>query len=200
MRYTAFLVCLLYFALPAQAQHVMTAADGFDAGLTLPWLLAEQTISLVAVGIFLGQCRNVGFVKIWSVFLIAMGIGLAIPPTTFSLLSLSVTLLSTAFVAGLLIALKRPLQILPVVIIGGFTGLLEGTASAPGPDNWYVVAGFIAGSTLRANLFFITAYLFADWLSGRESWPWAPIALRVIGSWMSAVCILMLALLLASPT
>lgn len=196
MKFVAIFFGTLLLPFQARAQYAMSVADGFDAGLTLPWLFPEQTIALVAAGLFLGQRRNLSLLKVWPILLIAMGIGLAIPPTTLSLLSLSLTLLSMAFVLAVLIAVQLPIPAIAAIAVAVLSGLLEGTASAPGASDWSAAIGVAAGSALRANLLFIAPYLFADWLSGTERRPWALIALRVAGSWVAAISIMMLALLM----
>lgn len=188
-------ICL--FPLQAHAQFAMSASDGFQAGLMLPWLFAEQAIALIATGLFLGQQRNLPFLKIWPAFLLAMGFGLLIPPTIFSLLSLGLTLLSMAVVLGGLTALKMPMPMLAAIAVAAAAGAVEGVASAPGASDWGAALGVAAGSALRANLFFIIPFLIADWLGGAERRPWTSIALRVAGSWVAAIGIMMLALMLA---
>lgn len=180
----------------AHAQFAMSASDGFQAGLMLPWLFAEQMIALIATGLFLGQQRSLAFFKIWPAFLLAMGIGLTIPPTIFSLLSLGLTLLSIAIVMGGLTALKLPIPMLAAIAVAAAAGVVEGVASAPGASDWGAALGVAAGSALRANLFFTIPFLVADWFGRSERRPWASIALRVAGSWVAAISIMMLALVL----
>ncbi len=199
MKHAFFLFIALLLPVPAQAQGAMSFADGFDAGLTLPWLFPEQTIALVAAGLFLGQRRNASLPTIWPVFMVALGIGLTIPPTALSLLFLSLTLLSAAFVAALLIAIQWPTPLLVALFVAAFAGLVEGAASAPGAGNWGAAMGVAAGSAVRANLFFVTPFLIADWLSTDTRGPWATITLRVAGSWIAAIAVMMLALLLKEP-
>lgn len=200
MRFFAVFVTTLLLPVRSQAQSAMSLADGFDAGLTLPWLFPEQTIALIAAGLLLGRQRNATFLKIWPYFIGAMVIGLTIPPTVFSLLSLSLTLLSMAFVLAILIAVHRPVPLIISIAVAAFAGLVEGIASAPGTGDWAASIGVAAGTAIRANLFFITPFLFADWLSGPERRPWTSIVLRVAGSWVAAISIMMLAILMRAPT
>jgi len=197
MRFLAVVAVTCLLANPARAQFAMSASDGFEAGLMLPWLFAEQGIALIAAGLFLGQQRNLSFLRIWPAFLLAMGIGLTIPPTVFSLLSLGLSLLAMAIAMGGLTALKLPMPMPAVIAVAAAAGAIEGVASAPGASDWAAALGVAAGSALRANLFLALPFLIADWLGGSERPPWAAIALRVAGSWVAAIGIMMLALMMA---
>lgn len=197
MRFLAVVAVTCLLAFPARAQFAMSASDGFEAGLMLPWLFAEQAIALIAAGLFLGQQQNLSFLKIWPAFLVAMGIGLTIPPTIFSLLSLGLSLLAMAIAMGGLTALKMPMPMPAAIAVAAAAGAIEGVASAPGASDWGAALGVAAGSALRANLFLALPFLIADWLGGSERRPWAAIALRVAGSWVAAIGIMMLALILA---
>lgn len=197
MRFSIVFLAMFLPPVQAQAQFAMSATDGFEAGFFLPWLFAEQTVALVAAGLILGQHRRVSFLKMWLIFMVAIAIGLAVPPTVFSLLTLSLALLFVAITLGLLSALKLPVPMAATVSVAAVAGLLEGISSAPGASDWGAALGVAAGSALRANLFFVTPFLLADWLRGVDRWPWLSIALRVAGSWVAAIGIMMVALLLA---
>ncbi|MCR9139457.1 MAG: HupE/UreJ family protein [Alphaproteobacteria bacterium] len=197
MRFSFIFLAAILLPVQANAQFAMSATDGFEAGFLLPWLFAEQTIALIAAGLFLGQHRKLSFRQMWPIFMVTMAVGLAVPPTVFSLLSLSLVLLAVAVTLGILIALKMPVPMVVAVSVASVAGVLEGISSAPGASDWGAALGVAAGSALRANLFFVTPFLLADWLSGADRWPWVPIALRVAGSWITAIGIMMVALLLA---
>ena len=192
-------IVLLLATHPALAQVSMTAADGFNAGLLYPWLPAQQTMALVAVGILVGRyfCNVLGRISI--IFVVAVACGFAVPPSALPLATISLCLLSLSLTAAALVALDTPAPQGLAWAVAAAAGLLDGIASAPDRGQWDVMAGVMAGGLVRAAALFFVALIVTDWLANGKQWLWARIGIRVLSAWIIAIGILMIALQFVQP-
>ena len=186
-------LCAL-FPTVAYAHVAVTGSDGFITGLTQPFLEIGVGIAAVATGLFLGQRSETLNERAASLFLIALVIGLATSflPTRFGF---PVELIyGLCMVAGILIAAAHPLNRYLALPIGGIGGFIVGISSAPDPADLVAIAFTTAGSLVCIAFLFLYGLTGAQWLTSRERFPWLAIVLRVIGSWIFAFAIMILAL------
>ena len=175
--------------------HAHSAAKGigdFYAGALHPLTSLEHLLPFLAFGILAGQ-QGQKAEPVLAAFSIALLVGavlsLWLPGTPW----ISVANLASSVVFGALVALARPLPaalFYAIAIVFGLThGFANGEGIAEGGKPWL----FIPGVALAGLV--VTAYglITTDWLLRRKT-GWITIALRVAGSWIAAIGILVLAL------
>ena len=169
--------------------------EGFYWGMLHPFTAAPQLLLLLAFALFLQQRlpdSEDAFTGLWVASLIggtatAMGI---------LVLSPDVPLTIAAILLGLLVASAVKLPGTLLWLAGGFAGLLNGHVSWPEPgpfsDMLFSGLGALAGSILIVILLAGGIEI----LRLKAGWPWLGIAVRIAGSWIVAVSVLLGALML----
>ena len=170
--------------------HPMKGVGDFYAGMLHPLVMVETLLPLLALSLLAGQQSRETAIKMLATFPAALALGtvlILLRPLPARLATLH--LLITASL-GLLIALARRIPAwIPIglsVLIGlsiGWTNSAELTADVS-------AARFIAGLSVVGLL--ITSYGIG--LVRHLKLEWMQIAVRVIGSWLAAVGILVLGL------
>jgi urease accessory protein len=183
------LVASLSVASPARAHLVNTGFGPFDDGLTHLFITPEDLLPVIALALLaglrgprFGRAVLVALPVAWlagSAFGLLLASPIALPPAE--------TILTIAF--GLLLAVDSNLPLVAVaglaILLGLFHGLLNGSelpkTSTTSPIS---VAG--VGVAL-----FVAVSLLAGQASAVHV-PWARVAVRVAGSWIVAIGLLML--------
>ncbi|HWA14495.1 MAG TPA: HupE/UreJ family protein [Burkholderiales bacterium] len=184
---------LLLCATQAHAHSAAKGIGDFYAGALHPLTSLEHVLPFLAFGILAGQQGQkaepalVAFT--FSLSLLAGAtLSLWIPGSPW----VSVANLASSVVFGALVALARPLPgPLFFAIAVGF-GLTHGFANGEGMAEGGRPYLFFPGVALAGLV--VTAYglITTDWLQ-RKDVGWVRIALRVAGSWIAAIGILVLA-------
>jgi len=181
--------------MPAHAHSPVEGMNEFYNGVLHPLLVPAHLLLILATGLFLGQ-RGVTENRLaLPAFFLASVTGLLVTGLGLVTGSFSGYLLAGAMVIGLLTALGRraPLPLYPAA--GAFAGLFLGLDSAP-----EALAGrerilALTGNGVGLSLWLIYACAIADFFSKK---PWQRIGLRILGSWLAASSILVLALTASS--
>jgi hydrogenase/urease accessory protein HupE len=183
------LAATLSAAPSAEAHLVSTGFGPFDDGLTHLFVTPEDLLPVIALALLAGLRgprfgRAVLFV-LPIAWLVGSALGLLLrSPVT---LPLPATVLTIAL--GMLLATDRRLPLTSVaglaLLLGLLHGLLNGSELPKSPSSSQI---FIAG--VGAALF-ITVSLLAGQAASIQR-PWARIAIRVAGSWIVAIGLLML--------
>jgi urease accessory protein len=180
--------------LPATHAHAHSAAKGigdFYAGALHPLTSLEHVLPFLAFGILAGQ-QGQKAEPVLAAFSIALLAGamlsLGMPGTPW----ISVANLASSVVFGALVALAKPLPPMLFYAIAVGFGLTHGFANGEGMEAGGKPWLFIPGVALAGLV--VTAYglITTDWLL-RKKVGWVQIALRVAGSWIAAIGILVLA-------
>jgi hydrogenase/urease accessory protein HupE len=178
-------------AAPAAEAHLINTDLGpFYGGLVHPLTALEHLLPLVALGLLAGQQGTTAARRTLVLLPIGLagGAGLSYPPTGTGIEVLN---LLSLLVLGLLVAANRHLP----------TGVTEGLSLivgvAPGASNGAAAAGvsrelFVVG-LLTAGVMMATI-IPALVLSLRATW--GGVAVRVVGSWIGAVGLLLCSLAL----
>jgi urease accessory protein len=187
------LVLLAAIAVPSWAHSPIPGIGNFYNGALHPFVSPAHLIVLLALGLWLGQQGLAGAKRPLLAFIASLAVGLALhraagdPDTDRWLLVL-------AAVAGLAVAAAFAA---PGVLASTFcvaAGLAVGLASGPsgveGTPRAVMLAGTFFGATLAC------AYVMAMVTLAQR--PWMRIAARVIGSWLAAAALLVLALSFAA--
>lgn len=184
---------LLLMAPAALAHSPIKGLDSFYAGILHPLVVPAQVMAVLVFGILVGQQ---GVKRLQSVvigFLVSVGIGVGIAgfyPTIQS----GPPLLGFAALVGLLVALARPLPVPLTLMIGVGMGGLLGIDSAQAELSGRAMWASLLGSGIALYLLTLYAMVFAEYFSRHA---WQRIGLRVIGSWVAAAALLVLALQLS---
>jgi hydrogenase/urease accessory protein HupE len=194
-RALAFL-CLLASHGVALAHSPIKGLNNFYNGLLHPVFVPAHLLLLIALGLFLGQQGPKENQPALAAFLLATVAGLT--GAWFSIgVQAEALILVGAAAAGLLIATSPRVGLWGCVLIAALAGFLLGMdsaqASLSGRDK--LVALFGSGIAI----YFLTLYpmAMADHFNTRA---WHRIGVRVVGSWIAASAMLVLALSLSPRT
>jgi hydrogenase/urease accessory protein HupE len=171
-------------------------ANFFLQGLQHPWQFPAHVMMLIGLGLLLGQQskpqRRLG----WWVFVLAMVMGLGLTQLPALVWNGNVALLALACVSGCLLALRLELPVRFCAVLAGVGGCLIGLDSAPvmipgmkALKLYSVLAGTALGASLSFGLLILLAALLRTVLDG--------LILRILGSWVAASALMVLALLFA---
>jgi hydrogenase/urease accessory protein HupE len=169
--------------------------QGFYWGLLHPFTSGPQVLTLVALSLFIQQRLPTGenvFTGFWigcitgvvAAMLSAARFDPAMPMTIF------------AIFAGMLVAASAKLPLVLLWSAGGMAGFLSGYVSWPDPgpvrDMLFSASGAVVGSLLTV----IVVAGGTEVIREKTGWAWLAIAVRVAGSWVTAISVLLGALLL----
>ena len=181
------LVLVLAWTQTARAHSPIVGVGGFYGGLLHPLLVPAHALSLLALGLFIGrQESRRGPTIIFAAALIA-GLGavaLAVGPTPAGEI-----LLADTAVVGALVALAfvppRPVGWLAAAVTGAALGLDSPPEEISIELATIVLIGTGLGACIALALVIgLTSYLRRDWQR---------LAVRIIGSWIAASAMLVLA-------
>ncbi|WP_405224826.1 HupE/UreJ family protein [Lentisalinibacter sediminis] len=183
--------------LPARA-HAHSPVEGmneFYNGVLHPLLVPAHILLILATGLFLGQRGPRENRLALPAFFLAAAAGLALAGSGAAPETVRGLLLAGTMAIGLLTAVGRraPLPLYPAA--GAFAGFFLGLDSAPEALEGRERILALVGTGVGLNLWLIYACGVADFFSKK---PWQRIGLRILGSWVAASSILVLALTASS--
>jgi hydrogenase/urease accessory protein HupE len=172
------------------AHGPISESDHFYHSLLHPLFVPSHLLLLIAFGLLLGQQgakRSLPALASFSISLIA---GLAY--TSFSKgVEVDAFLLTATVVIGLVVAAAQAVGLflcaIAAAFVGFFTGLNALQETIPVTEKLVP----LLGSGIGMMLIVLYAMMFADYFSNKV---WQKIGLRVIGSWIAASAIMVLAL------
>ena len=180
----------------AYAHGASAGMAGFGGGLIHPLITPAHLLLLLALGLWLGQQRPLALRLPALVFVPSAAVGLlattrlALPPAWQALL------LCLALAAALLLAISARLPswaALPLLAASGLTlGLDSGVDRA---DSATALAITLLATWLSLGLCLVNFAYYTSLLPQRK---WVQIGVRVAGSWLAAICLLVLAFALKS--
>lgn len=188
----AFILALLV-AVPAEGHSAVTGSEGFVTGLSQPFLEIEIGLAIIGIGLFLGQQGNDAGGRAASLFLLTLILGLL---SAFQPLRLNHSLEAVyilAIVAGLLIAAAYPIPKWLSLPFTALAGIVIGVGSVPDPASFAAIAFTTAGSLVCMTFLFLYAITGAQWLVAPARPAWLSVVPRIIGSWLFAIAMLVLA-------
>ncbi|WP_405232717.1 HupE/UreJ family protein [Lentisalinibacter salinarum] len=193
----ALLLAAALGVLPATA-HAHSPVEGmneFYNGVLHPLLVPAHVLLILATGLFLGQRGPRENRLALPAFLLAAAAGLALAGSPMAPDTVRALLLAGTMAIGLLIAVGRraPLPLYPAA--GAFAGLFLGLDSTPEALEGRERIVALVGTGVGLNLWLIYACGIADFFSKK---PWQRIGLRILGSWVAASSLLVLALTASS--
>jgi urease accessory protein len=177
---------------PALAHPPVPGVGGFLGGLLHPMFVPAHTLAVLAIGLLIGQ-------QAWSrtaalAYIAAVAIGLAVLTFGFVPRLMTELLLVLTVACGALVALARPLPEAAGCVLAGATAFVLALDSPPEVISVREANFMLIGTGFGATLLMIAAVEVAARLRG----DWQRIGARIIGSWVAAAAILVLAVRLAS--
>lgn len=176
--------------LQALAHSPVKGIDNFYNGVLHPLFVPAHVILLIALGLFLGQQGMQQIQLKLMAFLASVITGLSIAWFTTGLL-IENYILALAMTVGILIAIAPRLPVAVVVAIAIACGLSLGLDSAQ--DNLVGKGKFVGLFGSGLSIYFLSLYplAFSESINKKQ---WMKIGIRVIGSWVAASALLVLAL------
>jgi hydrogenase/urease accessory protein HupE len=164
-----------------------------------PFSTGPQMLTLVALSLLIQQRLPEG-ADIFTGFWIGCIVGVAGAVLGIAGFDPDVPLTLFAIVAGILVAAAARIPSALLGAAGGFAGLLSGYVSWPDPgpvtDMMFSASGAILGSILIV----IVVAGGSEVIREKTGWAWLSIAVRVAGSWITAISVLLGALLVRNGT
>ena len=184
-------VCLAALSLPSSAfAHPMKGVGDFYSGMLHPVVSIEMILPLIALGLFAGQQRRKTAISALAAFPTAILVGTFLSfmrPVPSSVAA--ATLAITAALGGLIALSKRLPSAIPIGM-ALLIGLAIGWSNASEITPQMSPARFVAGLALAGLL--VATYGIGLVRSLKVEW--SQIAVRVAGSWLAAIGILVLGL------
>ncbi len=174
----------------ALAHSPIEGIDSFYNGLLHPLFVPAHLLLLIALGLFIGQRGSEKNQVAIVVFLGAILFGLAVAWFDVAL-QLELSLLVVAAVVGVMIASNLAMATIWCTFIAAVVGLFLGMDSAQESLTGKEKLGSLFGSGVGIYLLFLYPMAFADYFNKRH---WQQIGIRIIGSWVAASALLVLAL------
>jgi urease accessory protein len=175
--------------LPAFA-HPMQGVGDFYAGMLHPVITIETVLPLIALSLLAGQQRREAAIQLLVAFPAALIAGalLATSGSAPSYLGVVQLILTAAF--GILVVIARRIPTWLLVVLGAVLGISVGWANAAELVGQLSRFRFIAGLAVVGLILLV----YGNGLVRNLKTEWTQIAVRVVGSWIAAVSILVLGL------
>jgi urease accessory protein len=167
--------------------------SGFVAGLSHPLALPAHVLALLALGLLIGQQTPGRRVHSSAAFVIGLAAGLTAIALGIGQTSAADVLLATAFASGVLAAVARPLPTFACAMIAAIAGVTLGLDSPPEAVSIAVATAMLIGTGFGASLALAVIVAGTSYLTGVRDWIWAGVGGRILGSWIAASAILVLA-------
>ncbi len=183
-----FILILLGIPNRASAHEMIEGAGDFYNGLLHPFFSLPHLLTVIALGLLLGQQKENKGNLLSMAFLFALILGFVC--ATFSIgFSTQYPLLACAGVLGFLLVLSRPLRIWLTAPIAIVTGILMGLDFAA--EEVESKAALNVGTGISLYFCFLYLTLIGENFSKKN---WQQIGLRILGSWIAAIALLALTL------
>jgi hydrogenase/urease accessory protein HupE len=188
------LALALFWPAPAWAHSPIPGIQGVYWGMLHPFNSEPQILALCALSLVIQQ-RLPDSEDVFHSFWVSCLAGAGVAAVGLSGFNPEMLLIIVAIVAGVVAAsaIRLPLPVL--LMLGISCGLLRGYLSWPDPgakgDMMLTALGAVIGTVVIVIL--LAGILEMLWKAKR--WSWLPIAVRVAASWVTAIAVLLGALL-----
>jgi urease accessory protein len=185
------IVLLAILLLPAvAAAHPIKGVGDFYAGMLHPLTALDFLLPWIALALFAGQQGKKGALLVLSIFPVAILLGAVLALAFRQPAWLSAANLAIIPLLGLSVALAFSCPAFLIVVFSAAVGLLQGLANGAEITSAISPWRFIPGLTVISIL--VIAYGIGVVRSLER--PWTRIAVRVAGSWIAAIGIMICAL------
>jgi hydrogenase/urease accessory protein HupE len=164
--------------------------SGFAGGLLHPLAVPAHALALLALGLLIGQQGAGRMLVPLAGFAVGMAAGLAAIILAVRQTSAADVVLAATALAGALVVLARPLPGFACAVLAAIAGVALGLDSPPQAISIALGTLMLIGTGLGACL--ALAMVAAG--TARFARAWQRIGVRIVGSWIAASAILVLAL------
>ena len=175
----------------AQAHTPIQGMGEVGSGLLHPLLTPPHLLLLVALGFLLGQQRPLRLGRPVGSFAVGTGLGLLATTTGAVHGVLTPVLMLLALPIAVLVAAAWPTPLAVRLVLCAAAALALGLDSGVDPGTLAIPAAkTLAATAVSLVLCVVNVAFYVSLLPPR---PWAQIGVRIIGSWIVAIALLMLA-------
>jgi urease accessory protein len=184
----------LLLAMPAHAQAHMTAPGmgDFISGLLHPWMTPTHVLILLSLGLWLGQHLPLRVGLPLKVFIPGAALGLALSTVHWFTFVPPPVLVAISLVAGTVVALKARLSGPSAAVLLAVAALAIGLDSGVETGTGFTVFKTLLGTWVSLGIGLLNLGYYVSLASDRKK-KWISIGIRVAGSWIVAISLLMLA-------
>ena len=180
---------LVMIAQPALAHPPPLGIGGLAGGLLHPLFVPAHAMAMLALGLLIGQQRAWAGMAVLS-FIAGLAVGLFVMTLGVVASWMNECGLAGALIAGLLVALARPVPEAPGCILAVLLGFCMALDSPPEAISLWEANLMLIGTGLGAAALLIVVTAIVSRLTAY----WARIGARILGSWIAASAILVLVL------
>jgi urease accessory protein len=162
-------------------------------GLLQPLLLPAHALALMAFGLLIGRQRASSRFLALAAFVAGLAGGLSAIALAVGQTPAGDVLLGASGLAGLLVSIGRPPPVLACALLAAIGGVALGLDSPPEAISIAVATIMLIGTALGASLALALAVAGASYVDAQK-WIAPRIGMRVLGSWIAASALLVLAL------
>lgn len=162
--------------------------SGLIGGLLHPFAVPVHVLALVAIGLLIGR-QSERLIPLAG-FVAGLAAGLGALALAFATTSAANILLAATILSALLVALAYQVPALVSVPLVATAGIALGLDSPPEAISIAAAVAMLIGTGIGASL----AIAIVAVGTGRLCRPWQQIGVRILGSWIAASAILVLAL------
>jgi urease accessory protein len=175
---------------PALAHTPIPGLGGFAGGLLHPALVPAHGLGLFGFGLLIGQQKPRDRWVLLTIFAAALMAAVGAIVTALAFEEAATVVLAAACVAGILVAVARPVPRLGSAGLAVLMAVALMLDSVPETISMRASLVELAGTALGACL--ILAIISAAAAAAKQ--PWQRIGVRILGSWTAAAAIFVLAL------
>jgi hydrogenase/urease accessory protein HupE len=168
--------------------------SGLASGLLHPLLLPAHTLALLSYGLLIAVQPAERRALSVAAFVLGLAAGLIAIALAVGQTSAGDVLLATAGLAGSLVALGRPIPALACAPLAAVAGMALGLDSPPEAISISVATLTLIGTGIGASVALALIVVAASYLVGVRKGLVPHIGVRILGSWIAASAVLVLAL------
>jgi hydrogenase/urease accessory protein HupE len=187
--YVGLLAAFILIAGPALAHPPPLGIGGVPGGVLHPFFVPAHALAIAGLGLLIGQQTEWGRAAPFAA-ITALIVGLAAMTLGYVPILMSEALLVLALVTGCLVAMARPLPEAAGCGLGAAIGFAVALDSPPEVVSVREANLMLIGTGFGTTILLILAVEGAS----RLKRPWLRIGARILGSWIAASAILVLAL------
>lgn len=198
-RLTLFLplvLLLLGWPTTVHAHGQIKWSDAYIGGLLHPITTPAHLLILLGLGLWLGQRSPMRLTPPITVLLVSSALALAFTAKGWIASVYPPLLTCLALSLGILVALQKKLPPMAMFALFAAAGLFIGGDSGFESDSRRAIFKSLLGTWLAINLLVTVLAIHVETFSKRD---WQKIGIRVMGSWIIAISLLVLAFSLRKP-
>ena len=191
----ATLVFSLCLPAAARAHSTIQGLEGFSGGALHPLTTPAHLLVIAALGLLTGQRSPLDLKAPFVIFVPCLTFALIFTTTGLVKAVYQPVLIGLALCAAIPVALEKPLPPWAYRTLSGAAGFAIGFDSAPEPSSAGVLTKMLLGTWVMV-IFLVFDIAYYTSLAMRGRWP--RVGVRVLGSWIIAISLMVLALSLLS--